>query len=298
MKGSRRIGTTSSTSGNFREWITAYFRTRAHLANYKSEFLCDPACTRPGCKNQDLQVPVTLVDLIGAAQHRSESVSAMYRSSYTLSLHSGDRQDWIRAVSLRLKKPCPFLEGELCSIYPLRPLPCILFPEGLVVDGTLQEYEDKAQFGDYLCLQRHIYLSPERTEVIQKLRQMWEREWLISSFYLFHYSPFYLDFSNLKKKLLQKASNLNLARPHERKESERSILSQAFEHIFLDLIAKCPPFAEVAEKIHALDGLQEQKHLFQLLQNDMLFEELTRAGDGRILVFRFINGKLRGGWLY
>ena len=100
-----------------------------------------------------------------------------------MGLLSNEREDWIRTVTLRLKKPCPFLENDRCSIYPVRPLPCILFPEYLVNEGTFEANARQDHFKDYLCFQRPIPLSPERATVMTQLKAMWRRESLISSFF-------------------------------------------------------------------------------------------------------------------
>lgn len=293
MKDSREIQTIPSQAESPRQWLTEYLRTRAHLASSGSDFHCDPACSRPGCKNQDLQVPVSIVDLVGAAMHRGESVSANYQGRYSLGLLSNERDDWIRMVSLRLKKPCPFLENDLCSIYPVRPLPCVLFPEYLVQAGTLAENAGKDHFRDYLCLQHPILLSPDRLKVVAKLRRMWERESLISSFYLFHHGPCHLDFSNLKAELLQAASSLNEAESEEKPEPWRLIPNQVLEHFFLDRIARCHPFAGVSEKIYHLNNPEGQEQFLHLLQDDRLLQKLKQAGNDRALVFRFAKGTLK-----
>ena len=70
MEDSEEIQAISSQAGNPRQGLAAYLRHRADLASYKSDFHCDPACTRPGCKNQDLQIPVSIIDLLGAALYR------------------------------------------------------------------------------------------------------------------------------------------------------------------------------------------------------------------------------------
>jgi Fe-S-cluster containining protein len=154
MGDSRKIQAISSQAGNPRPWLAEYLRHRADLASYKSDFHCDLTCTIPGCKNQDLQIPVSIIDLVGAAMHRDQSVSAIFPGNYSLGLLSNEREDWIRTVSLRLKKPCPFLENDRCSIYPVRPLPCILFPEYLANEGTFEANAKKDHFKDYLCFQR------------------------------------------------------------------------------------------------------------------------------------------------
>jgi Fe-S-cluster containining protein len=191
----------SPQSSDPRQWLADYLRTRARLGSQDSDFQCDPACGRPGCKNLDMQVPVSLVDLLGAALHRDEPVSELYSRHYVLGVFSNDREDLIRLASLKLKKPCPYLDENLCGIYPVRPLPCMLFPEYLVSRGTWAAHAAKAQFRDYLCLRRAHMLSTTRARVVAKLRDMWERELLISSYFLFNHAACHIDFGNLTAEL-------------------------------------------------------------------------------------------------
>jgi Fe-S-cluster containining protein len=282
-------------AGNPRQWLAAYFNTRAHLASYGSDFHCDPACTRPGCKNHDLQVPVSLIDLLGAALHRDESVSANYQRHYSLGLLSNEREDWLRMVSLKLKKPCPFLKNDLCGIYPVRPLACVLFPEYLVSAGTFEAHAGKDHFRDYLCLRRPLLLSPERTRIVAKLRIMWERENLLSSFYLFNSGSCHVDFSNLIKELLhlQEAESLRDMEFAESPRPRRIIPHQGLERFFLERIAPCPPFSGVSKKIYHLNSLEGQGRFLQFWQDDLLVKKLMQGRDDRTLVCRFIKGRLQ-----
>jgi Fe-S-cluster containining protein len=294
MEDSRKIQEVSSTAVTPRQWLTAYFRTRAHLASSESDFHCDPACTRPGCKNQNLQIPVSIVDLLGAAMYQDGSVSANYQRNYCLGLFADERNDWIRRVALRLKKPCPFLINDLCSIYPVRPLACVLFPEYLVYEGRFEVEARKEHFRDFLCMQRPILLSPRRAEVIGRLKKMWEREALISSFYLFNHSHCYIDFSNLTKELLETDKTLRDAESKERPDPQGTIPNQVMEHFFQERIAECQPFAGVSAKISRLNNQEGQMQFLQFLQDDLLMQKLLRSGDDRALIFRFIKGKLKG----
>ena len=293
MEDSRKIQAISSQAENPRQWLAAYLRNRADLASYKSDFECDPTCTRPGCKNHDLQIPVSIIDLLGAAMYRDTSVSVIYPGNYSLGLLSDEREDWIRTVSLRLKKPCPFLENDRCSIYPVRPLPCILFPEYLVNEGTFEANARKDHFKDYLCFQRLIPLSPERAKVMAQLKKMWKRESLISSFYLFNHGLCHIDFSNLVKELSHEARSQREAESAGELEPLRIIPHQLIEHFFLKHIAECQPFAGVSEKIDHLDNREGQVEFLQLLQDDRLMKQLKQCGDNRVLVFRFVKGKLQ-----
>ena len=277
-----------------RQWLTAYFRTRAHLASHESDFHCDPACTRPGCKNQNLQVPVSIVDLVGAAMHQDVPVSAHYQRNYSLGLFADEWNDWIRRVSLRLKKPCPFLENDLCSIYPVRPLACILFPEYLVHEGRFEVEARQEHFRDFLCLQSPIPLSPKRAEIMAKLKKMWEGERRISSFYLYKHSHCSIDFSNLTNELLQAERTLREAESEERPEPRGTIPNHVMERFFQERIAGCPPFDGVGAKINRLDNQEGQAQFLQFLQDDQFMKKLLRGGDDRALIFRFIKGKLQG----
>jgi Fe-S-cluster containining protein len=293
MEDLEKVQALSSLAGNPRQWLSAYLRHRADLASYKSDFHCDPACTRPGCKNQDLQIPVSVIDLLGAAMHRDTSVSATYAGSYSLGLLSNEREDWIRTVNLRLQKPCPFLENDRCSIYPVRPLPCILFPEYLVNEGTFEANARQDYFKDYLCFRRPVSLSPERADVMTQLKKMWKRESLISSFYLFNHDRCHIDFSNLVQELSHAARSPREAESAAGPELLRIIPNQMIERFFLKYIAGCQPFAGLSEKICHLDSREGQVEFLHLLQDDRLMKKLKQCRDDRALVFRFVKGKLQ-----
>ena len=293
MKDSEKTQAISSQPENPRQWLVEYLRHRAGLAAFKSDFLCDPACTRPGCKNQDLQIPVSIIDLLGAALYRDQPVAATYPGNYSLGLLSNGREDWIRTVSLRLKKPCPWLENERCSIYPVRPLPCILFPEYLVNEGSFEANARQDHFKDYLCFQRSVSLSPERAGVMTQLKKMWQREGLLSSFYLFNHGRCHIDFSNLIQELSQAAGSRGEAEAAGEPEPRRLIPHRVIERFFLQHIAGCQPFAGVSEKLDHLDSREGQTGFRQLWQDERLMKKLQQCGDDRALVFRFAQGKLK-----
>ena len=275
-------------------WLTDYLRTRGHLASAESNFHCDAACTRPGCKKHNLQVPVSIVDLVGAAGYQDGSVSANYQRHYALGLVAHERYDWIRKVSLRLKKPCPFLENDRCRIYPVRPLPCVLFPEYLVGEGRFEAEAGKEHFRDFLCLHSPILLSPQRAAVVGRLKKMWQRETLISNFYLFNHSHCYIDFSNLTQELVQADKTLRDTESQERPEPRDTIPNQVMEHFFQERLAQCQPFDGVSAKISRLNSQEGQMQFLQFWQDDRLVKKLLRSGDDRALIFRFIKGKLQG----
>jgi Fe-S-cluster containining protein len=293
MEDYRKDQTMVSALANPGHRLAAYFHTRAHLANHESDFHCDPACTRPGCKNKDILVPVSLVDLMGAAQQQHESVGAIYQRHYTLGLLPTEHNDWIKKVSLRLNKPCPFLEQDRCAIYPVRPLACIIFPEYLVMDGRFESEAGKEPFRDFLCLQSPLRLSPERAEVVGRLKKMWEREMPISHYYLFDHGSCYIDCSTLTKELEQADKTLIESEAMEIWEPPGTIAHQVMEQIFRERSAGCPTFDGVKAKMNRLEDQEGQAEFLQFLHDERLIKKLMRRVDDRDLIFRIGKGRLQ-----
>jgi len=233
-----------------------------------------------------LQVPVSLVDLVAAARHRGEPVSAAYRRHYVLGLFYNDTDYCLRTVSLKTQKPCPFLAEDLCSLYPVRPLPCILFPEYLVSRGTFEEQAKNEQFRDYLCMRQPLTISPERARVLATLAKMLERESLVTSFYLFGHGLCHLDFTDLIPELLAGARG-------GAEEKPAPTVHQVLEDFFQAHLIGHPPFAAVPEKIAALDAPEAQAQFLKLMQDDRLYKKLRQHSGDRALVFRFKDGQLK-----
>ncbi|MEW6657483.1 MAG: YkgJ family cysteine cluster protein [Thermodesulfobacteriota bacterium] len=276
------------------QWLTAYLHTRAQMASLGSEFHCHPACTRPGCKDPDLQVQVSLVDLLGAASLLGEPLLALYRQYYSPAIFSDEREDWLRTAGLKLKKPCPFLANDLCGIYPVRPLPCILFPEYLAAEGKFEVQARKGHFRDYLCFQGPLLLSPERAGVMARLKRMWARETLITSFYLFGHGPCYLDFSNLTRELRQQHGGRENGDSEDSPKPGSVIPHPVLERFFLEHLARLPPFSGVEEKIDHLQDPGREAEFLRLMQDDRLLRRLKQDRGDRALVFRLVRGKLQG----
>jgi Fe-S-cluster containining protein len=293
MEDESKIQANSSQVENPGQWLAEYLRHRADLATSKSDFGCDPACTRPGCKNPDLQIPVSIIDLLGAARYRDQSVVEIYSGNYSLGLLSNEREDWVRTVTLRLQKPCPFLENDRCSIYPVRPLPCMLFPEYLANEGKFEAHARQDHFKDYHCFQRPVVLSPERAQVMTRLKKLWKRESLVSSFYLFNHGGCHLDFSNLVQELTQAAGTTREAESGREPEPVRLIPNQVMEHFFLGHIAGCQPFNGVSTKIDHLETPEGLEDFLHLWQDERLIKKLKQGEGDRPLVFRFVKGRLQ-----
>ncbi len=293
MPGGSKISEVFPRTADPHGWLSGYLRARARLASFMTEFHCDPACTRPGCKREDMQVPATIIDLLGVALHRRQSVSETYRRHFLLGLLADGRDNGIRLVLPRLRKPCPFLENDLCSIYPVRPLPCALFPEYPASRSDMEARAENRVFREYLCLQHPFSLSPERAQVLAELRGRWEREVLVSGFYLFGHGRCHLDCRNLMEQILPRPRSAVAADIEAQSASQRVPPRSALEHFFREHLARHQPFVGVEEKIRQLDDPEEQARFFKLLQDDRLVKKLRQAGEDKALVFRFFDGQLK-----
>jgi Fe-S-cluster containining protein len=284
----------TSPSVDPHQGLSKYLGARNELGSRDSEYSCDPACRRPGCTNQDIQVMVSVVDLLGAAHYLDQPVSELFRRHYFLGLFANDREDLLRMVAVQLRKPCPFLEHSRCGIYPVRPLPCMLFPEYLVTRGTFPAHAAKEQFRDFLCLKRPLELSPARTRAVLKLRDLFEQEMLLSAYYLFGHSPCHIDFGNFALEHEPAGPKRPGADPEAGPKRPRAITHQDLEQFFGERLAGLPPFAGAGDRIGNLDGQEGQEQVLRLWQDDRLLKKLRQYGDDRALVFRLKKGKLKG----
>lgn len=282
-------------TGAFREspehWLTDYLDRRARLGAAESEFHCDPACTRPGCKISTLPVPVSLIDLLGVARHLKAPLAAVYQNYYTLGLLANERQDWLRRLSLRLNKPCPFLRHDLCGIYPVRPLACMLFPEYLAFDNPFGINAGQAQFGDFLCLRQTLRLSRPRAEIIRQLQKMWDREELVSNYFLFKARRCSVDFGKMTREL-QDAAQIDPESSDSDTDLPGAIANRVMEEFLARHLADSTILGQVPEKIARLAHKDEQLQLLRLFQDEEAIRDIRRKTADVELSFRFKKGRL------
>jgi len=149
-----------------------------------------------------------------------------------------------------LKKPCPFLDGKKCSIYPGRPIACALFPEYLFIVEHPERILQKDIFRDFPCIQEPFSIPPWRRTALQQLFGIFGKEVILSNFFLFGVSPFVIDLKNIAGERLggiPVSKNGKATFPHHRLEE---LISQRLEKGgYLD------EWEERVRKLDQADGL-------------------------------------------
>jgi Fe-S-cluster containining protein len=239
-----------------------------------------------------MQVPVTLHDILAAVSANNQPVAETFRQNYCLGLTTVGSHESIFRVTLKVQKPCPWLQDELCSIYPTRPLACMLFPESHILAATSQLLAQQWDFSDYACFRTELAISRERAGVIRALRGLLQKELLVSESYLFGSSPFLVDLPTLVTDLC----------PHGEMAENPSVHSAAngvqvslvdIDAAFRKRFFRCSPFAELEEKWVELEDLGVRARLFALLENKRALQQLQDRCDGSQHVFRLDGGVLK-----
>jgi hypothetical protein len=96
-----------------------YLAERSILFNAWSTFSCPDSCERMDCKEPNLHISISLVDLVALALASGQRATELFRRDVKIGFDPiHENEPWIGQASLELKKPCRFLGGKKCSIYP------------------------------------------------------------------------------------------------------------------------------------------------------------------------------------
>jgi len=99
-----------------------YLSERSMLFNAWSEFSCPDSCDRYGCKEPDLHISISVVDLVAISLISDRKASDLFKDDFKMGFDPIDEgEPWIGRLSIELKKPCHFLDGKKCGVYPGRP---------------------------------------------------------------------------------------------------------------------------------------------------------------------------------
>lgn len=207
-----------------------YLAERSMLFNQSSTFSCPDSCERMGCKEPSLHVSIILVDLVAFSLISGQKAPEIFRRDVKIGFDPIDENEpWIGQVSLELKKPCPFLDGKKCSIYPGRPIACALFPEYWFIVERPERILQKDIFRSLPCIQESFSIPPRRRTALQQLFGIFDKEVFLSNFFLFGISPFVINLKNIAGEGLEGipvSKNGKATFPHHRLEE---LISQRLE---------------------------------------------------------------------
>jgi Fe-S-cluster containining protein len=183
---------------HYKEIMDSYLKERSSAFNEGSTFSCPDSCERYGCKELDLHITISLVDLVAISMTSGRRASDLFKDHCKLGFDPLDEKEpWIGRVTVELRKPCSFLDGKKCGVYAGRPVACALFPEAFSIIEEGQTALQKDIFRKFPCIRNRVPVSPERAKVLQQLMQMSGREMFLSDFYLFGISPLIIDLKNV-----------------------------------------------------------------------------------------------------
>jgi Fe-S-cluster containining protein len=223
-----------------------YVAARSVLFNQWSTFSCPDSCERLGCKEPNLRVSISLIDLVAFSLTSGQRATELFRRDVKIGFDPiHENEPWIGRVCLELKKPCPFLDGKKCSIYPGRPIACALFPEYYFIVEHPERIVQKDIFQNFPCIQKPCSISPRRRTALQQLWEMFGKEVFLSDFYLFGISPFVIDLKNIAGEGLEGilvSENGKATLPHHR-----------FEEIISQRLGKGEPLDGWEARIKKLD---------------------------------------------
>jgi Fe-S-cluster containining protein len=240
-----------------------------------------------------MHIPVDIFDVIAAARRLKVNVDEVYHRNYTLGITPIEDRSVMGSVALKLKKPCPYLELDKCSIYGIRPLPCILFPEYHAAVKALPGLGGQRRYNDYKCLQTPFDVPDERMQVLQQLQRIMYRELLVSNSYLFNGSPYWIDFGRLDRGFIEEALPGLGIKAKTRRELERILTFEMLERIFDQCFRKLTPLMELEKRILRLKSRDCQARVFFQLQDHEKLRDLTRREDDRAVVLRIEKGRLK-----
>ncbi len=105
--------------------------------------LQDQICTRCGnCCTENKSLRLQKTELEQIAKYRKTSYKQIKKQT-----HAVPRGDGSMRIS---RRPCPFHDGELCTVYPLRPAECRSYPASDIMKsiGGKGEYPESCEISD------------------------------------------------------------------------------------------------------------------------------------------------------
>lgn len=263
-----------------------YLKERSRLFNEASEFSCADACERYGCRDSELHIMISLVDLISLSQACGNQVSSLFKDHCKIGFDPLIEEDpWVGRLTIELKKPCSFLEEKKCRVYLGRPVACALFPEAFFAMGKADELLKKEIFQKFPCITHPATVPSRRRKILQRLLQMSAQEIFLSDFYLFGVSPFLVDLKNVAGRVLEGievGAEKRAVIPHHR-----------FEALLAERLQRAEPLSRWLSRIRLLDRDGDVSEFWRM---KAWTDQMTTLGgkDSSVLVHQFVGNRLEG----
>ena len=263
-----------------------YLRERSRLFKEASEFSCPDACERHGCRDPELHITISLVDLIGLSRACGNKVSSLFRDHCKMGFDPVEEDEpWVGRLTIELKKPCSFLEEKKCRVYPGRPVACALFPEAFFILGKGDELLKKEIFQKFPCITHPAPVPSRRKEILHRLLQISAQEIFLSDFYLFGVSPFLIDLKNVAGKVLEGIEvqvGKGAVIPHHR-----------FEALLVERLQRAELLSHWLSRIRLLDRDEDVNEFWRM---KAWTDQMTTLGgkDSSVLVHQFVGNRLEG----
>jgi len=219
--------------------------------------------------------------------------SEIYSRFYKTGWSPENEVPWVGRFTLELQKPCAFLEGQWCRIYPGRPIGCVQFPEAWFLwrneDPLIM---DRPRFRHYPCLENPPSISGERETHLATLSKMAAQERWMSDFYLFGFSPFYVDLRNLVGELMEMAQDLGILKERAAPLAPQVIPYSLVESFFQGKLEETDIHDRIREKVARLDSPEESVSFLALREAS---DEIQKSlGSEEFVVYnRFEEKALR-----
>lgn len=289
----------SDTYSKISESMRSFLKMRSGLFNQASTFKACEACDAKCCSNP-FPIQVTVIDLISISLATGEDIDRIVNKYCQFAFTLKDEKEPFKwRIGLGLKKPCPFLKSNRCSIYTVsaanryagRPLACAFFPESyysvenIPDEHRLNEYRLNA--GKAFPCVRGIQLSQDRREAVTELSHHFCFEESITELLFFGETPIIIDFEEVFSTMEdgEKVMNamrqtkfdpfINLVNP------EATIIDwpSAFNKLFLELY---PDGSPLRERFNEKLSIMSQRPGRVMMFYTLLHERFCKDGFLRI----------------
>jgi hypothetical protein len=261
--------------------LERYLQYQADLAATERDMLCPKDCDAPCCWMTQVVVGVSLFDLIRLSLALNTPVSSLFLNHCRFGFQCNELNPRYLNLSIRLERPCPFLQKARCRVHSFKPFDCVFFPEYHQIAGVLPELANRPVFKKIPCLKNKITVSDQRSQALKELKKMSSREDTLSCYFLFEIPCFIIDTKPLVKQL--KKSGLK----------SKSFSAENYHRQLYEKLKSTGLFHGIMDKVTRLDTRQEMESLFGQLENKTLIEALLEKKARPEIVFRVDENRLK-----